>query len=74
RWSLDSCGASSGTLNLLDYNGTIVRWESSTDGFTSAPVNIVNTTSTYAVTGLTQPTAYRALVQNASCTAYSQVF
>ena len=72
--SLDSCGASSGTLNLLDYNGTIVRWESSTDGFTSAPVNIVNTTSTYAVTGLTQPTAYRALVQNASCTAYSQVF
>lgn len=71
--SLDSCGANSGTLNLLDYVGTIVRWESSTDDFVT-PVNIVNTTSTYAVTGLTQTTAYRALVQSGSCTAYSQVF
>lgn len=64
-------GTNSGTLTLTGYNGTILNWESSTDGGVTWN-NIPNTTDNESYLNLTQTTIYRAQVQNGSCTpAYS---
>ncbi|KAF2514543.1 T9SS sorting signal type C domain-containing protein [Flavobacterium foetidum] len=59
-------GATSGTLTLSGHTGTIVRWQSSTDGFTTF-TNIANTTTTYASGPLTATTQFRAVIQNGVC-------
>lgn len=61
------CSATnSGTLTLSGYAGTILRWESSTNGFTTS-TTIANTTATQSYSNLTQTTKYRAVIQNGSC-------
>jgi hypothetical protein len=54
-----------GNLTLSGYNGTILRWEKSTDAAFTAPVTITNTTATLsgtAIGALTQTTYFRAVV------------
>ena len=60
------CSAStSGLLTLNGYTGSIVRWESSTDGNTWAP--IVNTLATYTSNPLASTTQFRAVIQSGVC-------
>ncbi|MDQ3191992.1 MAG: gliding motility-associated C-terminal domain-containing protein [Bacteroidota bacterium] len=56
----------SGFLTLGAHNGSILRWEYSTDGG-STWINISNTSTIQNYTNLTVPTMYRAVVQNGSC-------
>ncbi|MBV9986486.1 MAG: hypothetical protein JO301_02335, partial [Chitinophagaceae bacterium] len=60
-------GTNSGTLNLGGYTGSILRWESSTDGGSSWPTVINNTTSSYSFSNLATTTLFRAVVQNGNC-------
>ena len=62
-------------LGLTGQTGNPIRWESSIDNFISAPTTIATTNNNINVTGLTQTTYYRAVVQNSPCTniAYSNV-
>ncbi|MFT0156479.1 gliding motility-associated C-terminal domain-containing protein, partial [Tenacibaculum ascidiaceicola] len=46
--------------------GNIIRWESSTDNFTT-DTDIANTTTTLTATNLTATTQYRAVVQSGAC-------
>lgn len=59
-------GANAGTLTLSSYSGTVLNWQSSTDGG-STWSDIVNTTSTQGYNNLTQTTTYRAVVGNSVC-------
>lgn len=59
-------GANSTSLTLDGTKSSVLRWESSISPFTSW-TQIVNTTTNYAATGLTQTTKYRAVVQNGIC-------
>ena len=64
-------GANSGTINLTNYTGNIVGWESSTNGGLTW-IALANTSASETYTNLTVTTWYRALVQNGSCApAYS---
>jgi PKD repeat protein len=55
-----------GQITLSGQQGTILRWESSTDnGATWQPIVNVSTTQDY--TNLTQTTEYRAVVQSGKC-------
>ena len=65
----DCAGNNNGTLTLSSYRGTILRWESSTDNFSTAPVTIANTINTYSYTNLNQTTYFRAVVKNGNCSA-----
>jgi len=59
-------GVNNGTLTVTGYNGSIVRWESSTDGFLT--VNIINnTTASQPYSNLMQTTCYRAVVKDGGC-------
>jgi len=59
-------GTNTGNIILLGQNGSVVRWESSTDnGVTWA--TIFNTTGVIAYNNLITTTQYRALVQNGLC-------
>jgi len=60
------CGVANTVLNLTNYVGNIVRWESSTDGFNYSPIN--EQTPNLAVS-VNQRTFYRAVVQSGSCPA-----
>lgn len=55
-------GATPGTLRLVDYDGTILRWERQILP-SGAWTPISNTSATYAPGVLTQSTAYRAVVR-----------
>jgi hypothetical protein len=59
-------GTNSGTLTLSGNVGNVVRWESSTDNF-STVTNIANTTSSQTYSNLTQSTKFRAVIQNGTC-------
>ncbi len=59
-------GSNGGTLNLVGYTGSILRWESSVDNFTTIVI-IANTSSTQNYLNLTQTTKYRAIVKNGVC-------
>lgn len=59
-------GINSGTLTLAGNVGTVIRWESSTDNFTTV-ITIANTTNSQAYSNLTQTTKFRAVVQNNTC-------
>lgn len=67
------CSGSNGSqLNLSGHVGTITRWESSTDDFTSVITPIANTAISYTYTNLTATTKYRVVVTSGSCSlAYS---
>ena len=56
----------SGTLNLADQIGDILRWEQSTNGGTSW-TEIANTTTTLDFNGLSGTTTFRAVVKNGVC-------
>ncbi len=56
----------SGVLTLSGHVGNVVRWEYSIDGG-STWINLSNTTTTQAYNNLTDPTLYRAVVQNGGC-------
>lgn len=68
------CHFGSGSIYLSGHIGSVIRWESTTNGgLTWIP--IANTTDTLNYNNITQTTFYRAVVQNgASCNlAYSYV-
>lgn len=60
----------SGVLTLSGQTGSILNWESSTDGGNTW-INISNTTTSQSYSNVTVPTRFRALVQNGLCTAAS---
>jgi Concanavalin A-like lectin/glucanases superfamily len=62
-------GTNNTTLTLSGYTGSIVKWQSSTNNFTSTPTDIVNTNTTLTATNLAVTTYYRAVVQGGSCAA-----
>jgi len=62
-------GSNSTTLNLSGYTGSILKWQSSTDNFSSVITDIANTTATLTATNLTATTTYRAIVQSGNCSA-----
>jgi autotransporter-associated beta strand protein len=67
-------GTNSTALTLSGHTGTITRWESSLDNFTTAGTSIANTTTTLTATNLTATTYYRAVVISGACaSAYSTV-
>jgi hypothetical protein len=67
-------GNNSGTITLSSYTGTVVQWESSTDGGVTWSVFTPTTTTTYNFLNLTQTTAYRVLLTlNNGCDSYSSV-
>ena len=57
-----------GTLTLAGQRGSIVRWESSTNSF-STSTSITNTTNSQAFLNLTQTIGYRVVVKNGVCPA-----
>jgi len=59
-------GTNSVTFTLSGETGTVVRWESTTDGF-STTNPITNTTNTLVLNNLTLTTAVRAIVTSGSC-------
>ncbi len=67
-------GSNSGMLILSGHSGgSIVRWESSTDNFATAPTVIANTQNFYAYNNVAVTTNYRAVVANGSCEANSGI-
>ncbi|MBL4862599.1 MAG: PKD domain-containing protein, partial [Crocinitomicaceae bacterium] len=60
--------ANAGVLTLSGENGSILRWESSTDGGTTWGI-LANTTNTQNYSNLSTTTIYRAVVQNGLCAA-----
>ena len=56
-------GANSGTITLSGNTGSVIRWEKSVNAG-STWTSISNTTSTLNYLNLTQPTIFRAVVQN----------
>ena len=61
--------SNSTTLTATGTRGSITKWQSSTDNFTAIITDIANTANQLTVSGLTQTTQYRAVVQNGSCSA-----
>ncbi len=59
-------GTNSTTLTLSGHTGTVVKWQSSTNNF-STSTDIVNTTNTFTATNLGANTQYRAVVQSGAC-------
>jgi len=55
-----------GTLTLAGHTGSILNWESSTDGG-STWVSISNTTTSQSYNNVLVATSYRAVVQNGTC-------
>ncbi len=65
--SATECASSNtGTLLLTGYSGNIIRWESSTDNFTTV-TNIANTSLVQSYNNLTLTTQFRAVVGLAGC-------
>jgi gliding motility-associated-like protein len=65
--SATACGGSnSGTLDLIGYVGTILNWESSTDGGATW-TTIANTTATESYLNIPTTTIYRVIVQSGVC-------
>ncbi|MFN5183489.1 MAG: gliding motility-associated C-terminal domain-containing protein [Bacteroidota bacterium] len=59
-------GSNNGALTLSGESGSVVRWESSTDGFTTWDT-IINTTNSQSYSNITVPTSFRAVVQASGC-------
>ena len=71
--SVSVCSGGMGSLTLSGQVGTIVRWESSTDNFATAPTAIANTTITQGFNNITVPTQYRVVVNNGCGSVFSSV-
>ncbi|MDA3883024.1 MAG: hypothetical protein PF481_07050 [Bacteroidales bacterium] len=63
-------GETSGELSLSGHSGSVVKWQSSTDGG-STWSDIVNTNTTYTSGALTQNTDFHAVLTNGTCTSNS---
>ncbi|WP_291286070.1 T9SS sorting signal type C domain-containing protein [Flavobacterium sp.] len=72
--SLVCAGTNSTVFNLSGNNGSVVRWESSTDNFVSVITPIANTTTTLTATDVSVPTSYRAVVQSGNCSEATSSF
>ncbi len=59
-------GTNSTTLTLSGYTGTITKWQSSEDNWSTIN-DIVNTTITLTATDLTATTKYRAVITSGVC-------
>jgi hypothetical protein len=59
-------GTNSTTLTLSGHTGNVVKWQKSTDNWTT-PVDVENTTTTLTGTNLTASTKYRAVLQSGVC-------
>ncbi|MBW3544577.1 MAG: gliding motility-associated C-terminal domain-containing protein, partial [Bacteroidetes bacterium] len=57
----------SGTLQLQNQRGNVLRWESSTDNFAQDVQPLANTGTSYTYSNLTATTYFRAVVQNQDC-------
>lgn len=55
------------TLTLGGYTGSILKWQSSTDGFNAVVTDIANTTNQLTVNNLAATTAYRTVVKSGTC-------
>jgi ribosomal protein S11 len=60
-------GTNNTVLTLTGYTGSVVRWQYSTDNWTSSN-DIGNTTASYTAANLTTTTQYRAVVKSGVCT------
>jgi hypothetical protein len=60
-------GVNSTTLTLTSYTGTILKWQSSIDNW-STYTDIANTSATYIANNLIANTKFRAVVQSGTCT------
>lgn len=70
--STDLCaGVNSTLLTISGYTGTILRWESSINDWTSH-TDINNTNDTYTATNLTVLTRYRVIIGNEGCETSSE--
>ncbi|WP_165698033.1 T9SS sorting signal type C domain-containing protein [Flavobacterium nackdongense] len=66
-------GLNSTTIKLNGQIGNILRWESSTNNFSTVS-SITNTSPTLLVSNLSASTVYRAVVQSGSCpSVYSSI-
>jgi gliding motility-associated-like protein len=54
------------TLRINDFSGSILKWESTVDGFSST-ASLLISDSILAVSDLTETTQYRVIVQDGSC-------
>lgn len=61
-------GSNSGNLTLSGHIGSVLNWESTTNGGSSWNI-ISNTSATQNYTNLPSTTGYRALIQSGVCTA-----
>ena len=59
-------GTNGGTLTLSGYTGSITKWQQSVDGGVQW-TDITNTNATYAFSGISSTTKYRAVVTSGSC-------
>jgi hypothetical protein len=62
-------GTNSTTLTLSGQTGSVTRWESSLNNFSTAGTPITNSTTTLTATNLTATTYYRAVVTSGVCAA-----
>lgn len=61
-------GLNSTTLHLINYVGSIVKWESSPSAnFSSGVTNIANTTDSLVINNLSSTTYYRVIVKSGVC-------
>jgi len=67
---VSSYAGTSGTLTLSGNTGTVVKWQKSTDNGLNW-IDIVNTTTNYSYTNLTDGTQIRTIVTNGTCTSNS---
>lgn len=68
--STECASGNAGTLLLTGYSGNIIRWESSTDNFTTV-TNITNTSLVQTYNNLLVTTQYRAVIGLTGCTNVS---
>lgn len=61
--------SNSGSITLSGQTGSVTRWESSLNNFSTAPTTIANTTATLNYNNLTATTYFRAVVTNSGCTS-----
>jgi gliding motility-associated-like protein len=61
-------GSNNGLLTLTGNTGSVLEWQSSTDGGNTW-TSIANTTSSFTYNNITATTQYRAVVQNGVCSA-----
>ncbi|MFV0346912.1 MAG: hypothetical protein ACK5IQ_11800 [Bacteroidales bacterium] len=63
------CSGNSVKLELNNFLGKVIRWESSSDNFASKITEIPHADSVYNSGALTKTTYYRAVVKNGACGA-----